>query len=125
MTRRNQYQERRLFLIGLLGGSCVSCDATEHLEFDHVFPEDMSFRLSGGKINLRLEVVLEELQKCQLLCHSCHKEKTNLDFDRGYAVHGTPSTYSNFHCRCELCTGSWAEYIKSRRKVLTSSNSLL
>lgn len=123
MMKRNYYQERRLLLIDLLGGACVDCGAINHLEFDHVFPEDMSFRLAGGNINLKLEVVLKELQKCQLLCHSCHKKKTNLDFDRGYAVHGTPSTYSNFKCKCDDCRGAWKEYIKSRRKVLTSITS--
>jgi len=29
--------------------------------------------------------------------------------------HGKPSTYSNWACRCQPCTGAWATYAATRK----------
>jgi 5-methylcytosine-specific restriction endonuclease McrA len=56
-----------------LGGKCVECGTTERLEFDHINPADRTDAITNimGK-----EALYEELTKCQLLCHSCHKERS-------------------------------------------------
>ena len=61
----------------ILGGKCVVCGTTEHLEFDHIDPKTKSFDITryvnGGKSK---HIFMEELKKCQLLCVECHKKKT-------------------------------------------------
>ena len=104
--------KRRKFFESLLGGACVNCQATKQLEFDHVIPEDKSFNLATSCMEYSLETILPELQKCQLLCRSCHIRKTISD--RGFNVerHGTPGMYSNRGCRCSDCRKSWAPYTR-------------
>ena len=65
----------REILIEKMGGKCVECGCKEALEFDHIDPSTKSFNISGGYTKPK-EVLQEELLKCQLLCVSCHKEKT-------------------------------------------------
>lgn len=109
-TRTKRKNERKKLLKDLLGGSCVSCGRTDNLEFDHVIPEEKSFGIAGNQIELGLDKMLVELQKCQLLCKSCHREKTNLDIE--VSGHGIPSMYSNKGCRCDKCRLAWNEYTR-------------
>tara|TARA_B100002019_G_C21102389_1_gene514211 strand:+ start:82 stop:807 length:726 start_codon:yes stop_codon:yes gene_type:complete len=78
-SKRN-YDENRQYLIDKMGGQCVSCGTTDNLEFDHINPLDKSLNITN-KLTLKnayqLEEVLEELNKCQLLCEQCHKNKTH------------------------------------------------
>ena len=107
--------KRRSLFLELLGGECVNCGTSDNLEFDHVIREDMSFRI-GTAILMRLDKVLVELQKCQLLCHDCHVEKTNTEYIRTTGLsHGTASGYVNHKCRCDICTKAWNLYLKSKR----------
>tara|TARA_B100000131_G_C17801676_1_gene485799 strand:+ start:105 stop:560 length:456 start_codon:yes stop_codon:yes gene_type:complete len=74
---REMYSERVQEYKTLLGGKCVVCGTTERLEFDHIDPKNKLFNITryatGGKPK---DVFMEELKKCQLLCYSCHKNKT-------------------------------------------------
>ena len=58
----------------------MSCGTTDNLEFDHINPLDKSLNITN-KLTLKnaylLEEVLEELNKCQLLCEQCHSKKTH------------------------------------------------
>jgi hypothetical protein len=65
-------------LIQKLGGKCSKCGSTEHLEFDHISPNDKSFNISKLLNRSKQETDIE-LQKCQLLCHNCHLEKSRKD----------------------------------------------
>ncbi len=38
--------------------------------------------------------------------------------------HGTPSTYTNWSCRCEPCTSAWAEYRRAQRAGIDPSDEL-
>lgn len=100
---------RRNLLIELLGSQCVECGSTKKLEFDHVLPEDKLFTISQI-LDRRLEIILPELQKCQLLCRKHHINKSLSDRDQEYAEHGTSGMYTNHACRCELCKTNWAVY---------------
>ena len=63
------------------GGSCSLCGYNENiaaLHFHHVNAEEKSFKL-GMRIlsNTRWESILDEVQKCILVCANCHAELHN------------------------------------------------
>jgi 5-methylcytosine-specific restriction endonuclease McrA len=70
--------KRRLLLIAHLGGKCVKCgrDDPDQLEFDHKDPATKTIAISRH-MTYPLEILLEELKKCQLLCVECHIKKTH------------------------------------------------
>lgn len=104
----SKYHWRRQALIVLLGGKCTRCGSIKNLEFDHIDPKSKSYSISRILVH-SWNKVLEEIKKCQLLCHECHLEKNKID--NGEAKHGTASMYKR-HCRCEPCRRAWNE--KSR-----------
>ena len=56
---------------------CAICGynkCVDSLEFHHVNPDDKLFQISGGNIYRKIDVILDEIQKCILLCSNCHKE---------------------------------------------------
>lgn len=70
-------RERKQALIALLGGKCVRCGyarCVAALEFHHRDPAAKKFNVSVENILRRWEIVLEEAQKCDLLCANCHRE---------------------------------------------------
>ena len=84
VANRNAHKQ---FLFDYLGGKCVSCGTTENLEFDHIDPNTKRFNVSKVIPDTPPETPLtqnvwEEVDKCQLLCKSCHRKKTyTLDKD--------------------------------------------
>lgn len=101
--------DRKLFLIDVLGGVCIECGTDHKLHFDHVIPEEKEFHISSN-LDYGLDKILVELQKCQLLCKSCHTQKTITDKGHNVASHGGMSMYTNQRCRCSKCKSAWAEY---------------
>lgn len=74
MLRR--YHERRDWAIKRLGGVCAACGTSLDLEMDHINPDDKEFEI--GKVwSYSWDKFLKEVDKCQLLCQSCHKEKNS------------------------------------------------
>lgn len=73
-----RYYERRDWAIKHLGGKCAKCGAEENLEIDHIDPATKTFSVSK-MWNVAWEVFVEEINKCQLLCHECHVEKSQED----------------------------------------------
>ena len=96
-----------------MGGRCAMCGSIEKLEFDHVNRENKSFDISQ-KLNICLDKILLELEKCQLLCRKCHIEKTRKDLNWGVG-HGTYTWYKYRDCRCNLCKRANAEYVREYR----------
>jgi hypothetical protein len=94
-------QQRRLDWIASQGGQCVNCRSTEELEVDHVEPE---FKINHRVWSWREDRRLEELKKCQVLCHVCHEGKTIYEKAKPL-VHGTKNGYDKKKCRCEDCKG--------------------
>jgi hypothetical protein len=86
----------RAILLEKLGGKCVECGCTETLEFDHIDPSTKSFNISAGYLK-PIEVLEEELSKCQLLCNKCHIEKSKKDskFRPKSCAGGRPLKYKN------------------------------
>ena len=69
------YNKRLQRAFDYLGGKCEWCSSTKELEFDHRNRLEKSFGISEN-ICRRWDVLRPELDKCRLLCHSCHVEKT-------------------------------------------------
>lgn len=73
------YERRKRYALAYLGGKCEACGSTSGLEIDHVDCATKSFDLFGPKWSTRWERWCDELEKCQLLCHCCHNDKTQED----------------------------------------------
>jgi hypothetical protein len=74
-------RERKLKLIGMLGGCCTICGHRRNyaaLEFHHVDPAQKTFQLDMRSLaNLQWRQIADEARKCRLLCSNCHAEQHN------------------------------------------------
>lgn len=71
-----RYHQRRSEAIEFLGGRCTKCDSTENLEIDHINPTEKKYNI--GKIwSYSKDKFWAEIKKCQLLCKTCHKNKSD------------------------------------------------
>ena len=68
-------EEMRQYAYSLLTDHCVECGSRENLEFDHLHPHFKQEKLSLS-LNRNKEFIAKEAPKCQVLCRSCHMEKT-------------------------------------------------
>jgi hypothetical protein len=74
-AQKQRGYERRLKAIFLKGGKCQKCleSRLPTLCFHHKKPETKSFGLDTRAFaNLKWSSIVEELDKCELLCHNCH-----------------------------------------------------
>ncbi|WP_419538486.1 HNH endonuclease signature motif containing protein [Mycobacteroides franklinii] len=79
----------------------MKCGSTEDLEIDHIDPATKvsTINFSWGKKKLA-----SELAKCQTLCKSCHRLKTNQDLKSWRIRKACPSTTAyRAGCRCDGC----------------------
>jgi hypothetical protein len=88
--KRNERREKKQKLREHLGGKCVGCGTTHNLHFDHIDRSQKIFNISSN-IEKPYEVLLSEVEKCQLLCKECHivKGRTHYDHEellRGYSL---------------------------------------
>lgn len=111
-------RKRRAMAIVLLGSVCVKCGGTDNLEFDHIDPTTKLFNLATGLHSKAWDIVLTELEKCQLLCVDCHKIKTLEYLKKTKRRHGTTNMYTRHKCRCDPCREVW-NADKRRRYVLS------
>lgn len=68
-------RKRKEKLVGIAGGKCIRCGydkCVAALQFHHRKPKEKSFHISTTI--RKMEVVLEEMKKCDLLCANCHFE---------------------------------------------------
>jgi len=108
--------ERKAKMIDYLGGECIECGSQDNLEFDHIDPKSVDFRIAPA-LAFNFDRLLEEVRKCQLLCNKCHWRKTRQDRGLNKLSHGTATMYSHHDCRCKDCKSAWATYIRKRRKL--------
>src|SRR5690349_18605673 len=102
--QRKRVKGRRDEWIASRGGSCERCGSDERLEVDHVDPTTKTW--NPREIwNRRDEDRFRELNKCQVLCYVCHKEKTRSE--QLSAEHGH-TYYVRYKCRCETCRADHA-----------------
>ena len=76
---------RKLELIRLKGGKCEICGYDKNiaaLEFHHLDPNVKSFQLDSRHLsNTTRDKIIEELDKCILVCANCHRELHNPHFN--------------------------------------------
>lgn len=108
-----QIEAKRRKLREFLGNECAKCGFKGYLEFDHINPKSVKFRI-GQKYHYGYEKLLIEAKKCQLLCRKCHWAKTRIDRGLNGKAHGTVNMYNNYRCRCELCREAWNIYFVPR-----------
>ena len=85
---KSYYKTRMDNLKQILGGRCARCGSTENLEFDHIDRTTKSFNIA--KIAKRkFESIKDELDKCELLCSTCHKLKSKEELQRHYLENGS------------------------------------
>jgi 5-methylcytosine-specific restriction endonuclease McrA len=87
------------------GGKCVKCGSTRNLEVDHKDQDNKTF--NPRDIWSRSEEVRKkELKDCQVLCESCHEDKTALQNSKSgeaaIVACGTPEKFG-LGCRCFTC----------------------
>mgnify|MGYP003494614894 FL=1 len=118
--QRRWMQARRIKAIEYLGSSCAGCGSSDKLEFDHKVRELKTSNISW-LLSRKWEVLKDELDKCQLLCSDCHREKTRLEIPewKGEAVHGSGGMYAHHGCRCQVCKDGHAEYMRKYRQLNT------
>lgn len=97
-----------------LGNKCAQCGSDSQLEFDHIDRSNKLIEISKAISNKNSVIVYEELEKCQLLCNPCHKEKNKVD--NGEAKHGSLTMYTHYKCRCDECVVYAREYYKQYRR---------
>ena len=70
--------QRKVMLVNRLGGKCSKCGYNKNLgalTFHHKDITTKSFGISGrGLSNKPIDEIIEEVDKCILLCHNCHME---------------------------------------------------
>lgn len=112
--------ERRQKLLDMAGGCCSVCGIQEDLEFNHLIVETKCFDLSGKALDKAWKTILEEFEKCNLLCREHHLEYTRMQYDTGELstwnkglhgeyLHGSPRTY-HAGCRCSRCKEAKKKY---------------
>ena len=114
---RKRYTEKRIDKAkDYLGGVCRICGTTEELEFDHVDPATKVIAITTAimKECWSWKRLVEELDKCQLLCHEHHVDK-----HRSRHPHGTAHRYWR-GCRCQPCTTANTEWSRNYKQSHTS-----
>lgn len=104
----NLYNRRRSMYLERLGGMCVRCGSKDQLHFDHINPYTKRFGISEC-MTYRVETVLPEVDKCQLLCETCHRTKTRVE--RSNYLHGTYYGFMERRCDCDPCLGRKREWM--------------
>lgn len=115
-------RKRKLYvLVGGVDYHCAQCDHRgDDLEFDHIDPANKLFtigsRIMQGWKGDKYQQLLDELEKCQLLCPAHHLEKTRkqLSGERGWR-HGTWYGWLNKKCKCPECSVLRDEFNERRR----------
>jgi hypothetical protein len=86
-AQRARRDKRRDELRQHLGGCCVGCGATEGLQFDHIDRTKKSFTISKC-LDYGWDTLVEEADKCQLLCYTCHEYKSLINHDKDKLAEG-------------------------------------
>lgn len=75
--------KRKLHLITLRGGKCEKCDYDKNLaalDFHHRDPRTKKFQLDQRTLsNTSMKLIMEEFEKCDVLCSNCHREHHSPD----------------------------------------------
>lgn len=80
---RTKARTVKWYLVSIKGGKCENCGYDSNLSalsFHHINPETKSFEIDARSCaNRSINSLLEEVNKCRLLCCNCHAEIHNPD----------------------------------------------
>lgn len=79
-------------------GACTDCglpcEDWNHVmfAFDHLVPKDKLFSMSKAQkvFNLTKEILIAEMNKCELVCHNCHAFRTWIERHHDYSPRKEP-----------------------------------
>ena len=80
-TKQDTVDRQRLLkqkCVEYKGGRCVECGYNKclgALEFHHLDPTQKDFAIGDFKLKFFSDTIKKELDKCDLLCSNCHREK--------------------------------------------------
>ena len=69
--------KKKLKLVKIAGGRCCKCgynNSLRALSFHHRDPKEKKFCLNIHSLGKNWEEIIEEFEKCDLLCLNCHAE---------------------------------------------------
>jgi DNA-directed RNA polymerase subunit RPC12/RpoP len=140
--------KRKTHLINLRGGACEICGYNKNLaalEFHHIDREQKESQLDSRTLsNSNMEWIMEEFEKCMVLCANCHRELhspdlmiedvyeriKNFDLERSnkWIKLAEPKKYNCSDCGCEI--SKWGTKCrecshKSMRKVDRPEKSII
>lgn len=75
---RAKYKRRRQLLHALKDVPCMDCEGEFNpwqMDFDHRPDEEKLFGV-GASITRRWEDILLEIEKCDIVCSNCHRDRT-------------------------------------------------
>ena len=110
---KGHYERYKQQIFDRLGNSCNECGSGENLHFHHREQKSKRFSLTP-KLTANLnEEFWEEVDKCEVLCYTCHSKKHATE-------HGKRAMY-NKGCRCEFCVAAarndMREYRQRKRNM--------
>ncbi len=68
----------KIMAVEYLGGKCIKCGYSKYpevLEFHHKDPSTKEFNLGLNGLTRSWERTKKEIEKCDLLCANCHRER--------------------------------------------------
>lgn len=106
-----------------LGGVCAHCGTTENLEFDHIDPQTKTSPINA-LLSYRWERIVEELNKCQLLCSACHLKKSQIDESHvcGERVKCAKLTVADIKAIRQLLSGGTTQQVIADRYGVNNSS---
>lgn len=108
---KKRYHRKMAEFREYLGNKCAQCRQANGLEFDHIDPSAKLFTI-GQCWDYTWDKMKTELDKCQLLCKTCHREKS---IAASQISHGYPRR-ANRSCTCPNCRAR-ANKLKREHRV--------
>lgn len=75
-NRRAHTARRRLVLNAIKSKPCTDCGHSFDpvcMDFDHRDPSTKKFTIASNIASITLEVLLDEIAKCDIVCANCHR----------------------------------------------------
>lgn len=115
---------RKIKLIEMKGGGCEICGYNKNLsalEFHHTDPSLKDFNLDSRKLsNTTWNKILEESNKCILLCSNCHKELHNPEYNAEYVKNLNLTSERNEVDHYKKCAYCGKTYDKKNLSIFCS-----
>lgn len=129
LKQKERAIKRKLELIKAKGGECEICGYKKNiaaLEFHHLDPNTKSFQLDSRNLsNTSPSKLLEEVDKCILVCANCHRELHNEHLNEDNITYLLNEMTSKHHAlkhknKTTICKRCGKEFPYSKGKIYCS-----